>query len=233
LRLLVEGALKFVPLYVGISERPLVERLHSDHYNLNKSGGKGKKELWDFSMSRYSTKDIYSRYSQMYHYDYLFWARKNRKSQKYLSELLFLDHLIFFQNNNYFALKNGMSMGLHYNLDHLKSLTVYPSFAKEIINTKSNYDKNFYFVYASLDDITDEKSISSIFDMSILKHIELSVKKALNSLGIHTTASTEKDAKKIKLDIDFSKIKSCLVNMETGLHTLDNFDNELLISLRP
>ena len=237
LKLKVKGETKFIPLYVGITEtRTLRIRLYNEHYLKYRAYGKGKKELWDFSKTTYLLKDIHSRYSEMYHYDYINSivnpVRKNRKAQKYISELLYLNHLIFFQNENYFLLKNGKNFGTHTNVNHLEAVNKYPILSKDIIDTKKNYDKNFYFVYANMNDVIKNNDLDTTNSIQLAKNIELATKKALNVIGIHTTATTGIDAELIDMDIDLTELQENLINLGGHPFNINGQYNNLIIKVR-
>ncbi|MFM7016614.1 MAG: hypothetical protein ACKOX3_09830, partial [Bacteroidota bacterium] len=188
LKLKVNGIDKFVPFYVGITgigaNATLSLRL-IDHYNKNRSGGNGKKELWDFSKGNYSIKDIYSRYSEMNHYDYftskVIKVRKSFSSYDFISELQYLRHLIYYQNCNFFQLKTSLPYTTHINnINQNAAIKKYPLVSPLIAKTKNNFDDNYYFIYASEDEIKTENKIKVL---PSLTDIELATKKALNIIG--------------------------------------------------
>jgi hypothetical protein len=239
LKLLVNDEVKFIPLYVGITKtRNLIIRLYNEHYLLNGAQGKGeKKELWDFSANRFSLKDIYFKYAEMHHYDFINnEAGKSRvycRSEHYINELLYLKQLIYFQNQNYFKIKTGQAFGAHSNIDQMPAIAKYPTIGKKIMDTKQKYTTNFYFVYASMDDIL-EKNIDLDKNnwIEIAENIELATKKALNIIGVHTTASTSKKAKLIDMDIDLRDIEGNLINLGGHPYNLNGQYKNLIIKVR-
>ncbi len=238
LRLNVTNNIKFVPLYVGITEKDsLQNRLLKNHYNKNKTNGKGNKELWDYSTNRFSLKDVYLKYAEMHHYDFINneagKSRVYRESKHYINELLYLKQMIYFQNQNYFKIKTGQAFGAHSNIDQMTAIAVYPTIGQKIIDTKKKYSANFYFVYASMDEILKKNiDLDKNNWIQIAKNIELATKKALNIIGIHTTATTSIDAKLIDMDIDLRDIEGNLINLGGHPYNINGQYNNLIIKVR-
>jgi hypothetical protein len=247
LRLVIGNNKKFVPIYVGIAyDGTLKTRLKDHHYKKNCTGGAGEKELWDFC-SITSIEEIHKTYSEMYIYDYINDPqKKTRTSEAYLKILVYLKKLLFFKNRNYFNLKNNLSFVALLTeetreLNHSDAITDYPKIANEIIGIKSIFTNDFYYVYASFDEIetqinqNENKKQFTKFQSpkDKLQCIEYATKKALNILGIHTTARVESRAEILDMDIDFSEIKEELVNM--GGHPYNynkEYTDKLLINIR-
>jgi hypothetical protein len=261
---------KFVPLYVGVSS-DLNDRLYNDHFTKNHLKGNGTKDLWDFSENEYSLNDIYKRYAEMHHYDFInnYRNRKSavgvyRESENYMNELLKLEYLLFFQNRNYFNVKNGLPF-IHYKtetereLNHQDAINnaSYIVQKSNIINTQLCYNSKFYFVYATMDDVVqigkkdeeihdlnklypDYEKIDSFgtvvkkkhgFKVKVAERIELATKKALNTIGIHTTAEAKGEI--FDMNIDLSEIQNELVNM--GGHPYNEngtYKDSLIIKIR-
>jgi hypothetical protein len=232
LRLTMDGAKRFVPLYVGIAHKDsLKNRLFNHHYKKFKScvnkDGTGNKDLWDLS-SVVGKKDLQNLYDEMAHYDYINNYRgskasraKHNTSQTYLMELLFLKYLLFFQNRNYFQMKHGggfFALDKHEReLNHCDAINEGFDTEKKIARTKSIYTKDFYYVYCSYEEIKKQfdhnKKLLSYYPdcQSQLERIEMASKWALKTIGIHTTAKAEGEI--VDMEIDLSKVQNELINM--------------------
>ncbi len=104
--------------------------------------------------------------------------------------------------------------------------------------TKEIFNKDFYFVYVRLDDSShitqdSECELQKMYpDFSnpnnyrssdgerFAKRVELATKKALNQIGIHTTAKAKGEF--FSMDIDLTQISSDLINL--GNHPFDYSD---------
>jgi hypothetical protein len=248
LRLLINGTLKFVPIYVGIAFKDsLRSRLYNYHYKkyktCGKGVGKGNKDIWDFN-SVTSLSDLYDIYAEMYYYDSINNYRHGviRTSQGYLRALLSLKYLLFYQNRNYFVMKAG---GAYHNLDkaereltHCDAITEGFDIDNRIQDIKAVYAKDFYYVFCPIEDILpqlEERENKDLFasytNLSAqLERIERAVKRALNVVGIHTTAKAEGEF--LDMDIDLKNIQNELVNL--GGHPYNSAGNysNLIIPIR-
>ncbi|MFM7016086.1 MAG: hypothetical protein ACKOX3_07150 [Bacteroidota bacterium] len=244
LKLKVNGIDKFVPFYVGISygkDSTLLKRLYTDHYTKNKTGGKGKKELWDFTNPS-STKQLSNIYSELFYYDYINNYRnvvgKNtkqfRRSEAYIKELLNFNYLLYFNNKNYFEMKNGKAYKNYHEtqreIDHWSSLIKYPG--KKITRIKALFSTNFYYIYCPFEDIEKQipKNEIKVTTKELLERIELTTKLALKNINIHTTAAAKGNC--IDLDIDFTNIQEHLVNMGSHPHNKKGDYDKLIIQIR-
>lgn len=248
---------KFVPLYVGIA-KDLKDRLYNGHYKKYKSGGKGVKDLWDFSQNSFTTYKIYSIYSDMFYYDYINNYRKSkpkyRESQAYMEELKEIRNLLFFQNLNYFNVKFGSGYSntkVDIDQSQINDYFKENEHTKNILLTKCKFDKDFYFVYANLYDET-HISIEPKHSLNIgypnfrnpnnygaknnkddgylfSERVEKSVKSVLNQIGIHTTAKAE--GKNAEMEIDFTKIQDNLINVGKHPFGVPYKPNSLIINI--
>jgi hypothetical protein len=240
---------KFVPLYVGIGD--LFNRLFNHHYNNYNSLGTGIKDLWDFSAGVFTKYDIYSRYADMLYYDYINNYRTGmgggyRSSLEYMNELNEIKSLLFFQNINYFNVKFGLGFNPDPIIPNVNQLNVVPFFGLnpsliKIQNTKLKYDSDFYFVYASLNNpehirVCPTDKLTPQYNTAIeggdfnafLEPLEKASKKALNKIGIHTTAKAQGIL--CDTDIDLSDIQNDLINI--CVHTCgEPYVNPLIVSI--
>ncbi len=169
---------KFVPLYTGIAyakEFSLRNRLYKEHYIESGTGGKSKKEMFDFSLDEFTYGDIISRYSDMGYYD-LFLKERASKLNKYgkLEKINKIRHLIWFQNLVfYFKRFNVPSPLIKHDKNQWETIapngefannfdySIYPSsfetsidnIRELIIATKARFNDHFYFVYAQFRDV--------------------------------------------------------------------------------
>ena len=132
-------------------------------------------------------------------------------------------------------------------LDQLHSINPFlgaNNIKQKCFDTKTKFDNDFYFVYARLDDLSHismdnecelqikypdfrnpnkyKKSIGEKF----AERVELATKKALNHIGIHTTAKAKGEF--FSMDVDLTQISSELINI--GNHPF-NYSN-LIIKMK-
>jgi hypothetical protein len=246
LRLKINRTLKFVPIYVGIAyDDTLRNRLFKHHYNKYSNcaagSGKGIKDLWDFS-SVSSLNDLIDIYSEMHHYDYINNYRKgmDRTSAHYLRELLNLRYLLFFQNRNFFTMKaGGVFAELNKKtreLNHCDAITGGYDTRGKIAETKNIYTDNFYYVYCSYEEIEQQLDRNGAFFSTYptpkeqLERIERATKRALNIIGIHTTAKA--GGPFVDMDIDLSPIQNQLVNVGGHPYNVGGNYSNLIIPIR-
>ena len=233
IRTKVEGDLKFVPLVVGETKN-LRNRLFNDHYcgkfripflkslGLPAPRNAGdRKEVWNFPTAESSLAHIKSVYSDINHYN--LFNNAGTKAQNSAT----LNHLLFFQNTNFFDFKyigrprtnQGTDIPIEDAVEYLSKLAINPfancpaiSFdTSKLIATLANFSENFYFVHA--DSITS----TSGGQLDLSKHtdrqvIENTIKEALgNNLKIQTSAKAGNRI--VPLQIDLSNIQSDLVNV--------------------
>ena len=253
LKLKMDKIERFAPLYVGISNN-LKNRLFNHHYSKTIKGN-GNKDLWSFLKGYYSLKEIHKRYNEMFYYDYINNNRKsniNRVSEVYMKELNMLKHLIYFQNKNYFNLKYNLPFEENLSdsereINHSAAMNIFPYIRSDITKMISIFEKNFYYVYARMDKhvkIDQNDSLRKNYPLfndinhfgskrekadgyKLAELIEGGTKKALNLIGLHTTAKAE--GKIIDMDIDLSKIQNELINL--GEHSY-NVSGKYIDSLK-
>lgn len=228
IRAKVDGVLKFIPMVVG--EGNLRDALYKRHYagkyltafeNLRgckKKAISEKKEIWDFSKVRYSVPDLKNIYSDMYIYDGL--PRLGRKHPTFFKAIIALNNLLYFQNVDFFNHKYGLTeIPRNVRADEAVLILAEKS-AKatlpklkcrmqknymNLILTLSNFTENFYFIYA-----VD----SSLSTRPNRLAAEVATKSALKSVGIHTTADSNRKGNINLIEkIDFSEIQNELVNI--------------------
>jgi len=211
---------KFVPLYVGQGD--LIGRL-SSHYNGLMTLGNSLKEL--FRLNDIATIiDLLNLYQNQLIYD-SYTGAGGVPTHPYR---VTVPSLIFYNNINFFNTKLGLvppiiaGAGIgQAAIIPLLLATGNPAaiaLANDILNTKAIYTTNFHFIYATLNDIENQVDISyptlplgNRRGTLILERVEYSTKKALQRIGINTTADT-KDGY-LPMNIDLNAIQGDLVNL--------------------
>lgn len=236
IRARVAGTLKFIPLVVG-EGGDLFKRLYKDHYlgkfanplaillgnNTLKSGD--PKEIWDFSNTNLSTSDLNDIYCDIKSYNNQIGKRGK------VSLVADLNHLLFFQNCDYFHLRYGgkqlakkKDIGTHeavgYLMDMLNNGYAHHSHkiqqhAVRIILSLSNFKDRYYYVYAPTSSIKDK----GLTKRETRESIEKRTKDLLNTINIYTTADSRKGAS-IQCPVNLSNIADELVN--NGVHNYNN-----------
>lgn len=248
LRLKINGIMKFVPIYVGIAfDDSLRNRLYNHHYKkyktCGKGVGKGNKDIWDFS-SVTSLSDLFEIYAEMYYYDNINNYNHGiiRTSEEYIRALLSLKHLLFFQNRNYFVMKAGRAFQnldkSERELNHCDAIAEGFDLDGKLQRIKAVYDKNFYCVFCPIEDILpqiEEKENKELFASytslsAQLERIERAVKRALNIIGIHTTAKAEGEF--LDMNIDLTNIQNELVNLGGHSYNTGGHYSNLIIPIK-
>jgi hypothetical protein len=241
IRTQVDGIIKFVPIVVGESGN-LRERLYNQHYlgkfatplnrlfgDLIKAPG-DPKEIWDFYKNDFKLAEIKEIYKDASLYD-----KKLPKGTSKVKHVAKLDKLIFFQDETFFYLKHGMSppkaisnikieesvpylfslvaQTPHIPITQLNSINQHIS---RIINTLVNFKSNFYYVYASTNNNSEDVN-KILSDEPTRKKLEYEIKKKLKLIGIHTTAKASKIKKSSQFNIDVSKINIDLSRVQDEL----------------
>lgn len=241
IRAKVDGKLKFIPLVVGES-KDLRKRLFEDHYtgkyvkafeNLiygrNRSISE-KKEIWNFSKWRYELPELRLIYGDMAVYSGL--PALGRALPPFLIAIAALDHLLYFQNNDFYNYRFGLTEPItNIRSDEAVRLLMEksgdPTYAAvktlmqlnavNLILALKNFNENFYYVYASQNNQLESENRLELQKLLMSdrgrKGSEHQLKDKLNNIQIHTTA----DSKNIKysgsLQFDLSKIQTELVNV--------------------
>ena len=211
---------KFVPLYVG--QGNLIGRLTS-HYNGLKILGNSLKEL--FKLNGITTIiDLLNLYQSQLIYD-SYTGKGGVPTHPYrvtVPSLIFYNDINFF--NGKLALNPPIIAGAgvgHNAIVQLLNATGNPiaiALANDIVNTKAVYTTSFHFVYTTLPDIEKQVDISYPSLPQgygrgglILERVEYATKKALQRIGINTTADT-KDGY-LPMNIDLTAIQNNLINV--------------------
>ena len=238
---------KFVPIYVGETDN-LERRLSNEHYK-KIAKGNGNKELWDFSLPIFSPYYIYCLYSDMLYYD----IHNNIKSGKgkikeppeHIKKLSQINKVIYFQNSNYFRQKFGLDSlekvdrNYYQACDYLKSLSAeLPSsladdalaLSNKILKTLTQFKADFYFIFATDKDVMNSKKNFSFQKLSDRLSIEVASKKALKTIGICTTADSER-GEQINSSIDLSIVQDDLINLGGHNYGYPNYNNPLSINI--
>lgn len=245
LRLKINGVLKFIPIVVG--EGDLFVRLFNDHYNkkfaipllniLGRSGKKSKdaKELWDFAKTHYTLPELSRIYADMKKYD----SQIGKRGK--LSKIVHLNHLIFFQDHNFFLLKHGAStfgkknIKIEQSIQYLINMLVSRYAANsnnignhisKIISTLANFRDNFYYVFACCEDNDDKIDYN---DEYIRWSIEKQTKNKLDGIKLYTTADARKGSLVPKHKIDLRKVQNELVNVGGHKYGYPDYNSPLIM----
>ena len=222
-KVIVDGILKFVPITVGETKN-LNQRLYKNHYNgkivkplksilkQKPTTSSEKKEIWDFSNKTMNKSDIIDIYNDMSIYNTIN-IGEGRTSLSFLSNLQSLQKLIFFQNENYFNIKFGLTFkDPHSNISPAQSVLSYPQTSSKIINTLQNFNDNFYYVYADEFDNLD----FPITELRNRLNVEVKLKNELSTkFGINTTADSKRKGNEFDVSFDFSEIENILIDLNS------------------
>jgi hypothetical protein len=228
LKINIGGVLKFVPVCVG-ETKDLRKRLYNDHYNgkfvknhqniflNNQNPIKENKELWNFSNNNMSELEILKNYCDMRTYDQINVGR-NKTSQTFLTNLLSLKNLIYYQNENFFQLKHNLPfLNPYINISASQAVNRFANSAQSITNTITNFNNNFYFVYSD-QFISDDGDIildlTTSLDLESRLNIEVKLKNELSTrFGIYTTADSKRKGKDFDVKFDFSLVNNELIDL--------------------
>jgi len=240
IRARVDGILKFIPIVVG--EGNLYDALYKRHYygkyvkafeNLTNSKVKSisaKKEIWDFSKWRYDLPELRLIYGDMAVYSGL--PALGRALPPFLIAIAALDHLLYFQNNNFYNYRFRLREPIRdIRSDEAVRLlmeksgaptyaavkTLMQLNAANLILALKNFNENFYFVYASQSNQPENENLLELQNLLISargrKAAEHQLKDALQNIHIHTTADSKNINYLGSLQFDLSKIQTELVNV--------------------
>lgn len=230
LRLPIDNEVKFIPLYVGKHKTNVGNRIF-EHYYQERMPGSSNKEIFDLT----NLKDLAS-VKRFYHAMKEYDSYKGKHSNRLMiEELIWFNDKVFF--DEYISSKTGKATNLSQYISgsgHLASL--YPDcgdldmikakdgstivciddLKRRIISSKSLFSDSFYYAYAAVEK-TDPTNISLY---------ENSTKRALQSIGLYTTAYANKEI--LDIDIDLSEIQDELVNVGCPSYDYSN----LIIPIR-
>ncbi len=145
-----------------------------------------------------------------------------------------IKHLIYFQDTTFYNLRYKTTCFPLFNAGHIaaiqslsnqciSSIDIARNMLK-VLETKKQFDSNYYFAYATLEDdvnnfedsefFKDFKTFKKSFSQKAIDRIELATKKALKKdLDIITTAKAS--GKIYHMNIDLSDVKDNLINLGT------------------
>ncbi len=204
---------KFCPTAVGESNK-LNTRLDKQKYKLYKSGGKGVKELFDFSHLTYTRVMLKQNYSDMRVYDTHLNGRNKLTKLIGIMSKGRMNDLIYFQDFNFFNHKLGLpTIAKKDNKNHIEAISELRKissgysnlFADTIEKTKKTYEDRFYFVLALEEQANDFKNKRD------RENIESNAKFALQEKNIFTTEKHRKNVPKISIDL--SEIENILIDL--------------------
>ncbi|NCA22726.1 MAG: hypothetical protein EBS86_16535, partial [Crocinitomicaceae bacterium] len=228
----IDGKKVFIPLYVGIAKN-LKDRLFQ-HFNEEKSSGNSKWYIFDYASLNYS-KDIKDLYVDMSIAD----SQRGIKLSRYSNKLIWFNHSSFFDfklnvDNSKYVSNSGVQMSINHNgdLDKIEIRNPLAGAAllkNQIIQAKRIFDKDFYFVFAGLNEHIEINEGDELFDLyssflktglymngrkngpgrSICEKIEHFTKVKLSQLGIYTAAKSH--GKLVHGYLDLSAIQNELI----------------------
>jgi hypothetical protein len=239
LKIKINQALKFVPLYVGIA-KDLGERLWT-HYCNNRENGN-----WNWYVFNYCSvknlSDVTDLYKSIYTAD--FNIKKINKSFKHR----YTDKLVWFNDKEFFNLKLSTNHSNYFSdagvlssilpggdldqiilADNSKKSTC-NILKNNIICSKKNFNDNFYFVYSTLDTSNEPWSIKKN-DGPVKKqarNIEVATKFLLQKIGVFTGSDSKNKVDNFNtIQIDLQNIQNDLINL--GFSNNENHYNSPLI----
>lgn len=240
IRAKVDGKLKFIPLVVGES-KDLRKRLFEDHYNgkyvkafENLIYGRNRpiserKEIWNFSKSRYKLPELRLIYGDMAVYNH---HPRGRNLPPFLTAIATLSQLLYFQNIDLYNYRFILTEPIR-NIRSDQAIRLLmeksgdPLFAAvkvlmqlnaaNLILTLKNFNENFYFVYASHNNQLENENLPANQNLLISdtgrRAAEHQLKDKLKNIHIHTTADSKNIKNSSFLQFDISKIQNELVNV--------------------
>jgi hypothetical protein len=223
LRRLIDNKLVFIPLYVGIA-LDLQKRLWQ-HYCEERTDGNSKWYVFDYT-SLSTINSIQKLYEDMKQAD----SYRGINLKRFSENLIWFNHKDFFNskldtNNSNYISNSGVLSSILSNgdLDKIKlpSSTILKN---KIIDSKHQFDDNFYFVYSSLSNNVEFEDKSVKLDSnnylngrkngigkSIAESIEVATKSKLKTINIYTSAKAH--GKILPMQIDLTCIKDNLINL--------------------
>lgn len=148
----------FIPIYVGIAKN-LSDRIWL-HYNEEKQGGNSKWYVFDYASLIYN-KDVSDLYADMLTAD----SRRGIDNSRYSNKLIWFNHSSFFNwklnvSSSVYKSDSGVqsSIKIEGDLDNIQKHNPNSKagiLKNRIVSAKEIFNKDFYFVYCSLDNSSD------------------------------------------------------------------------------
>lgn len=254
LRLIVDGKLQFVPLYVGIA-KDLKKRIRQ-HYNEEKTDGNSKWYVFNYSKIA-SNSDVSNLYHDMEKADTYRGLNNNR----------FTNSLIWFNNPAFFDWKLSLATGTSTYKPHSGVLSSIKDIVgdldgigssqaiqlkNQIVDAKRCFDKDFYYIYATLDNDlvcnngTDEslKSLYKSYKLTgawkngdkngpgkfLAEALETETKYLFRKLNICTVAKSHKNRKFAGVSLNLNAVQNNLILVENPYITGGTYKNPLFVS---
>lgn len=208
---------KFVPMAVGETDN-LKRRLFSEHYSLLNTNGNSLKEIFNWSSVR-SLNDLKDVYSDMSNY-----KQSKTLHNSTLKNLIWYNDSEFYDNKFKLSLHKSKyvsgtgvlkSIGQNGDLDSifLNNNRLYQALKMktDIILTKEIFVNNFYFIYATEENIIQTDKFSLNIRSNRL-NVEKTIKNLLIKINIFTTADSRRGSL-ISLSLDLSCIQNELINL--------------------
>lgn len=230
LELIINGKteIKFVPMAVGETDN-LKRRLFSEHYSLLSTNGNSPKEIFNWA-SISCLNDLIDVYADMSNY-----KQSKTAHNSTLKNLIWYNDSVFFDNKLNLSLFKSKyisgtgvlkSIGQNGDLDSIffnnKRLYEALKMKIDILLTKEMFVNNFYFIYATDNNINKKNNFSLNLSTNRLS-VEKIVKNLLVKISLFTTADSRR-GNIIPLSLDLSCIQNDLINL-----TEKPFNNPLLL----
>lgn len=212
-----EMELKFVPMAVGETDN-LKRRLFSEHYSLLSTNGNSLKEIFNWASIR-SFNDLIDVYTDMSNY-----KQSKTAHNSTLKNLIWYNDSEFYDNKLNLSLYKSKyisgtgvlkSIGQNGDLDSifLNNNRLYEvlKMKADIILTKEMFVNNFYFIYATDNNINEENDFSLNVSSNRLS-VEKTIKNLLMKINIYTTADSRRGSNR-PLTLDLTCIQNDLINL--------------------
>ncbi len=219
LEIIINGKMerKFVPMAVGETDN-LKRRLFSEHYSLLSTNGNSPKEIFNWA-SIHCLNDLIDVYTDMSNY-----KQSKTAHNSTLKNLVWYNDSLFFDNKLNLSLYESKyisgtgvlkSIGQNGDLDSIffNNNRLYGALKMktDIILTKEMFVNNFYFIYATENNINEKNDFSLNVSSNRLS-VEKTIKNLLMKISIFTTADSRRGSN-IILTLDLSYIQNDLINL--------------------
>jgi hypothetical protein len=236
LKIPIQGANKFIPLYVGIA-KSLRKRLWQ-HYREERTGGNSKWYVFDYANVK-NVQDVIELYKSMSITD----SYKRLNNQRFSTMLIwfnnafFFDHILKLKRISTYLSNSGVLASILNNGDLDQIQKKAPSsnavgLKSTIINAKAIFDDGFYFVYSGISkydiSINQDHPLFALFNQyiqnnsymngrkngpgrSMAERIESATKEQLNQINLKTAAAAK--GQLFNIQINLGKIQDCMINV--------------------
>ena len=223
-KLNIEGVIIFCPIYVG--EGWLRNCLQLRHYNRNVNYGSHRKELFDLAILQANHVDFYTRVLQQYNALYMNFYPNNGGAIQNAMLIALINDLVYFQSQNHM---NWFCHGVNHpqvalNHTHGEAFANYNALcvagngnacnlSNTMVAAKNTIACNFYFIYATLEDIRNENpnDFNHLTNDQLKQDVEHATKRALEKVNIYTVGKGVGEFP--RMNINLTAIQNDLINV--------------------